>query len=93
MSCKCIYEAHCDPKRPGCRLAAGGTVNMGGGVCGPRDEAKMVPASRLAGAVSDEAVERLRASLWATWGANRQTTDWPTTAQLRRALLAAVGGK
>jgi hypothetical protein len=56
-------------------------------------EELVVRASDHQGAVSDEAVERFRASLWATWGANRQTTDWPTTAQLRQALLAAVGGQ
>lgn len=37
-----------------------------------------------------EAVERLRESLWATWGRNRQTTDWPSRAQLRDAFLAAI---
>lgn len=35
--CNCIMAAHCSPTRTGyCRLAAGGTVNAGGGVCGPK---------------------------------------------------------
>lgn len=33
MTCSCIYEAHCDPARAGCALAAGGTANEGGGIC------------------------------------------------------------
>lgn len=42
--------------------------------------------------VVDEAmVGRLRTSLWSTWGANRQTTDWPSNDQLRAALAAALG--
>jgi hypothetical protein len=37
----------------------------------------------------DAMVERLRDSLWSTWGRNRQTTDWPSREQLRAALEAA----
>jgi hypothetical protein len=45
---------------------------------------------RLAMTVDDAMVERLRASLWATWGKGRQTTDWPTHAQLHQALIDAL---
>lgn len=38
-TCGCIYEAHCSPtKKTGCKLARGGTVNDGGGVCPPKGE-------------------------------------------------------
>lgn len=40
--------------------------------------------------VTDDMVERLRRSLWATWGEGRQTTDWPSERQLRAALEAAL---
>jgi hypothetical protein len=51
-----------------------------------------VDARRSAPAVVvDEAmVERLRASLWGSWGADRQTTDWPSRDELRAALAAAL---
>lgn len=52
-----------------------------------------VLARQLVGAVDDAAVERLRASLWSTWGEGRQTTDWPSREELRVALVAAVGGQ
>jgi hypothetical protein len=56
---------------------------------------EVIPAADARGAVEvDNAmVERLRESLWSTWGAGRQTTDWPTRAQLRAALDAAIGGQ
>lgn len=40
--------------------------------------------------VTDDMVERFRRSLWSTWGEGRQTTDWPSDEQLRRALAAAL---
>lgn len=43
--------------------------------------------------LTDDAVEKLRASLWSTWGAGRQTTDWPSHGHLREALAAALPGK
>ena len=42
------------------------------------------------GEVTPDMVERLRRSLWSTWGADRQTTDWPSDGQLRQALCAAL---
>lgn len=42
--------------------------------------------------VTDAMVERLRESLWSTWGAGRQTTDWPSRDDLRAALAAALYG-
>ena len=50
MTCSCIYTAHCDD-RAGCVLAAGATVNDGGGICRRRDDST---ASRgQAGACGD----------------------------------------
>jgi hypothetical protein len=41
--------------------------------------------------VTDDMVERLRRSLWSTWGKDRpKTTDWPSDYELRRALAAAL---
>jgi hypothetical protein len=40
--------------------------------------------------VTDEMVERLRESLWSTWGRGRRTTDWPSRWQLREALQVAL---
>lgn len=40
--------------------------------------------------ITDDMVERFRKSLWSTWGDGRMTTDWPSRAQLRKALEAAL---
>lgn len=47
-------------------------------------------ADRLAQTVTDAEVEALRESLWSTWGKDRQTTDWPSRAQLAAGLKAAL---
>lgn len=46
--------------------------------------------SAVAREIDDAMVERLRTSLWSTWGNGRQTTDWPEAEQLRSALTAAL---
>jgi hypothetical protein len=43
--------------------------------------------------VDDAMIERLRESLWSTWGRGRQTTDWPSRVDLREALVAALGAR
>lgn len=48
------------------------------------------PEVERASEVTPDMVERLRRSLWSTWGADRQTTDWPSDEQLRTALEAAI---
>lgn len=42
-----------------------------------------------ASVVTEAAVQALKDSLWSSWGASRQTTDWPNMQQLRAALEAA----
>jgi hypothetical protein len=43
-----------------------------------------------ASGITEAEVEALRRSLWSTWGKGRQTTDWPSSAELRAALEAAA---
>lgn len=49
-----------------------------------------VERSRIAHGVTAEVVDAFRRHLWSTWGADRQTTDWPSDEQLREALEAAA---
>jgi hypothetical protein len=91
--CNCIMAAHCSPTKTGCRLKAGGTVNAGGGVCGPKDEEEYVPASQLRGAV--EALRALDADLsLLESGADQPGTvgsEW--VRERLRPIIAAVGGQ
>lgn len=58
--------------------------------CGGSGHVGDIPGARPSGEVTEETVERFRAKLWSTWGAGRQTTDWPSREELRAALLAAL---
>lgn len=49
-----------------------------------------VEKSRAGHGITPEVVEAFRRHLWATWGTNRQTTDWPSEEHLLEALEAAA---